>query len=46
MRNRPVIPHRPAKAQSIAGILDVLLQILAVIEAIYNVFTSLFGNAR
>ncbi len=46
MRHRPLIPHRPAKAQSIEGILDVILQILAVIEALYNVITGLFGNAR
>ncbi len=46
MRNRPVILHRPAKAQSIESILDILLQILSVIEVIYNLFTGLFGGAR
>ena len=46
MRQRPVILRRPAPAQSIESVLSVLLQILAVFEALYNVFTSLFSSAR
>ena len=46
MCNKNVILHRPAKAQSIEGIISAILQILAVFDALYNVFTSLFGNSR
>ncbi len=46
MRNRPTLRRRPAPAQGITGIIDVILQILAVLDALYNVFTSLFGGAR
>ncbi len=46
MRNRPVIPRRPAKAESLVGILDIILRILAVAEALYTLFTGIFSESR
>jgi hypothetical protein len=45
MRHRPVILRRPAPAQSIEGVISFLLQLVAVFEALYRVFISLFGGA-
>ena len=46
MRQRPVILRRPATAQSLEGIISIILQILSVISALYNVFSGLFGGVR
>jgi len=46
MHNGTVIPRLPAKAESATGILDIILQILAVLDALYKLVTNILGNSR
>lgn len=36
--------RRPARAQSLTLILNTILQILSIIEAVYRVFTLIFSS--
>ncbi|HOQ88925.1 MAG TPA: hypothetical protein PLO53_04215 [Candidatus Hydrogenedentes bacterium] len=41
----PIPPRRlPARAQSLTIILDTILQILSIIEAVYRLFTLIFSS--
>ncbi|MBW7863003.1 MAG: hypothetical protein GX580_17850 [Candidatus Hydrogenedens sp.] len=41
---KPAIARRPAPAQDIFTILDIILYFLNVIESLYRVFTTIFGS--